>query len=72
MKSGIVTIIGRPNVGKSTLINYIVQEKISIVTPKPQTTRFRILGVKNLKDAQIVFADTPGFHLAKMHLISIW
>ncbi len=65
MKSGIVTIIGRPNVGKSTLINYIVQEKISIVTPKPQTTRFRILGVKNLKDTQIVFADTPGFHLAK-------
>lgn len=65
MKSGIVTIIGRPNVGKSTLINYIVQEKISIVTSKPQTTRFRILGVKNLKDTQIVFADTPGFHLAK-------
>lgn len=65
MKSGVVTILGRPNVGKSTLVNYIVQKKISITTPKPQTTRFRILGVKNLNDAQIVFADTPGFHIAR-------
>lgn len=68
MKSGIVTILGRPNVGKSTLINYIVGEKISIVTPKPQTTRFRILGVKNLENSQIVYIDTPGFHIAKSAL----
>ncbi|MEF3244748.1 MAG: GTPase Era [Caldisericaceae bacterium] len=65
MKSGIVTILGRPNVGKSTLVNYIVQKKISITTPKPQTTRFRILGVRNLNEAQIVFVDTPGFHIAR-------
>ncbi len=68
MKSGLVTILGRPNVGKSTLINYVIGSKISIATPKPQTTRFRVLGVKHMKDAQIIFADTPGFHLAKSAL----
>ncbi len=64
-RSGFVSIIGRPNVGKSTLLNTILGEKISITTSKPQTTRNRITGVKNLPDAQIVFWDTPGIHKAK-------
>lgn len=61
-KSGFVAIIGRPNVGKSTLLNTILGDKIAIVSDKPQTTRNRILGVKHLKDAQVVFLDTPGIH----------
>ena len=59
-KSGFITIIGRPNVGKSTLLNTIIGEKVAIVSDKAQTTRTRIRGVKHLPDAQMVFVDTPG------------
>ncbi|MEQ1908789.1 MAG: GTPase Era [Vicinamibacterales bacterium] len=62
MKSGFVSFIGRPNAGKSTLLNKLVGEKLAIVSDKPQTTRTRILGVRNYPDAQVVFLDTPGIH----------
>ena len=68
MRSGTVAVIGRANAGKSTLVNVLVGEKVAIVSPKPQTTRDRILGVRNTEDAQIVFADTPGIYKSRTAL----
>src|ERR1044071_74164 len=62
MKAGFVSFVGRPNAGKSTLLNRIVGHKLAIVSDKPQTTRTRIVGVKNYPDGQVVFVDTPGVH----------
>ena len=62
MKSGFVTLVGRPNAGKSTLINKLLGSKVSIVSDKPQTTRLRVMGVLHRPGSQIVFVDTPGIH----------
>lgn len=67
-KSGFVAVIGRPNVGKSTLMNNLIGQKVAIMSDKPQTTRNKIMGVLTQKDAQIIFIDTPGIHKPKHKL----
>jgi GTP-binding protein Era len=64
-RSGFVAIVGRPNVGKSTLLNFLARQKVAIISDKPQTTRHKIRAVLNREDAQIIFIDTPGFHKPK-------
>ena len=67
-KTGFIAIVGRPNVGKSTLMNKILGEKVAIVSNKPQTTRNRIIGIHTVGEDQFVFLDTPGLHTPKDRL----
>lgn len=67
-KSGFVTVLGRPNVGKSTLINNLIKEKVAITSPKPQTTRNRIRAIYTIPEGQIIFVDTPGIHKSRNEL----
>src|SRR5687767_1886040 len=70
MKTGLVGLVGRPNAGKSTLMNRLVGQKLAIVSDKPQTTRNRITGVRNYPNGQVVFVDTPGVH-RPMHRLNV-
>lgn len=69
-RSGAVALVGRPNVGKSTLLNALLKQKLSIVTPRPQTTRHRVLGLGNYPGGQIAFVDTPGLHLGQKRALN--
>ena len=67
-RSGFVALIGRPNAGKSTLMNYMVGQKVAIMSDKPQTTRNRIMGIVNDPHSQVIFIDTPGIHKPRHRL----
>lgn len=71
-KSGFVALVGRPNVGKSTLMNYLVGQKVAITSNKPQTTRNRISGIYTSDEMQVVFVDTPGILSLIQNLTTIW